>query len=100
MYLSVDELKRFCNVPFTDDDLLFMELIEAAESAVEHYIGQPISTFVDENSSELDPALKTAIKYLASNFYMNREPIAYANPYKVCHTYDYLLQPFKKYVKD
>lgn len=100
MYLSIDEIRRFCNVPFNDDDLLFAELIEAAESAVAKYIGQPIATFVDKDSGELDPALRTAIKYLVSNFYENREPVSFTQAYKVCYTYDYLLQPFKKYTKD
>lgn len=99
MYLTVESVRRFLNIPFTDDDELLMELIEGAESAIEHHIGQPISTFVSEDR-ELDPGLKTAIKTLVANLYSNREPVAYGQVYKVPYTMEYLLQPYKKYTKD
>lgn len=98
MYVTVESMRRFLNIPFTDDDELLMEIIEAAESGVEQHIMQPLTNFVENN--ELDPGLKTAIKYIAANIYSNREPVAYGSVYKVPYSFEYLLQPYKKYTRE
>lgn len=99
MFVSVEEVRRFCNIPFTDDDLTLAELIESAESTVEKYMGQPLSVFIADNQ-ELDPALKLCIKSLVATWYGNREAIAYGQPHKLPLSFEFVLQPFKKYVKE
>lgn len=99
MFVTIDEVKRFLNIgDMFDDDLIIGEFIEAAEAAIEKHIEQPVITFIEDG--DLNPALKTAIKYLAAHFYMNREAVSYGQPYSVPLSYFYLLQPFKKYRKD
>lgn len=99
MFVSVEEVRRFINLPFNEDDLTLAELIESAESTVEKYMGQPLSVFIADNQ-ELDPALKLCIKSLVATWYANREAIAYGQPHKLPYSFEFVLQPFKKYVKD
>lgn len=97
-YIPVEELRRWLNLNFSEDDLLLAELIEASENVVEQQIMQPLSDLEDA-SGELPAGLKTAIKEYAATLYENREAVAYGSPNKIPYTFEYLIQPFKKYKK-
>lgn len=99
-YITIEEMRRWMNIPFTDDDLTIGEIIEGAEDAVEQHIGRKLASLQDVSTNDIPPSLKTAIKTLAANFYANRESIAYGQPYRVPYSYEYLLQPWKKYDRD
>lgn len=99
MYVTVEELRRFLNIPFCEDDLLLAELEEAAEDVLTGHLNiESLSVYEDE-TGELPAALKTAIKTITANFYQNRESIAYAQAYKVPYTLEYMIQPYKNYQK-
>ena len=100
MFVSIEELRRHLNLPFTTDDLLLAEYEEAAESVLEKHIGTSLNNYLDGPNGELNAALKLAIKTLVANFYMNREPVSFAQAYKIPYSLEYLIQGFKKYSKD
>lgn len=93
MYITVNEMKRWLNIPFNDDDLTISEMIDAAEGAVEKHINRKLSSL--EINGDIPADLKTAIKTLAANFYQNRESIAYGQPYKIPYTFEYCLTPYR-----
>ena len=98
LYVSLLEFKGQLNIveDYTGEDTYLSGLLEASQSAVEFHIQQPLSTFLKEDKG-LEPMLKHAILILASHFYANREPVAYVQPKIIPYTFEYLLQPFKKY---
>lgn len=99
MYVTVEELRRFLNIPFCEDDLLLAELEEAAEDVLTGHLNIESLTVYEDESGELPAALKTAIKTITANFYQNRESISYAQAYKVPYTLEYMIQPYKNYQK-
>lgn len=98
MYVSVDDIKRYTNVTFCSDDLLFAELEETAEQVLAGHLNVE-SLEVYEVNDDIPEALKTAIKTIVANLYSNRESIAYGQPYRIPYTLEYLIQPFKNYQK-
>lgn len=98
LYVSLLELKNQLNIveDYTREDEYLLGLLKTSQVAVEYHIHQPLSTFIDTDKA-LNPMLKHAILILASHFYANREPIAYVQPKIIPYTFEYLLQPFKKY---
>lgn len=98
LYVSLSELKKQLNIveDYTGEDTYLSGILEASQSAVEFHIQQPLSAFLKEDEG-LEPMLKHAILILASHFYANREPVAYVQPKIIPYTFEYLLQPFKKY---
>lgn len=99
MYVTVEELRRFLNIPFCEDDLLLAELEEAAEDILTGHLNIKTLQEYEDESGELPAALKTAIKTITANLYQNRESIAYAQAYKVPYTLEYMIQPYKNYQK-
>lgn len=97
-YVAIEELKRQANLAeeYSGDDAHLVFLIKVAQSSVEHDIQQPLTLFVSEDG-ELEPMLKHAVMVIANHFYQVREPIAFVQPHPIPYTYQYLLQPFKKY---
>ena len=100
-YITVEEMRRWMNIPFTDDDLTIAEMIEGAEDAVIRHLNRDsYAELVDTSTNDIPSGLKTAIRTMVANLYQNRESIAYGQPYKVPYTYEYLLQPYKKYTRE
>ena len=100
MYVSVDDMKRYMNVTFCSDDLLFAELVETAEElAAGHLNVESLEVYENENG-DIPEALKTVIKTIVANFYTNRESIAYGQPYRIPYTLEWALQPYKNYHKN
>lgn len=98
LYVSLSELKNQLNIveDYTGEDQYLQGLLETTHVAVEFHIHQPLDTFLDPDKG-LNPMLKHAILILASHFYANRDPVAYVQPKIIPYTFEYLLQPFKKY---
>lgn len=98
-YVSVEDLRRYMNISFCEDDLLFAELEESAEEILAGHLNVESLEEYEDESQELPQALKTAIKTIVANLYTNRESIAYGQPYRVPYTLEYIIQPFKNYQK-
>lgn len=97
LYVSTLDLKLQVNLveDYEGEDLLLNRLLAVAQLSVENHIQQPLENFVEDGN--LNPMLVHAILILSAHFYANREPIAYVQPRPVPYTFEYLLQPFKKY---
>lgn len=97
-YVTIEELKRQANLAeeYSGDDAHLVFLIRVAQSSVEHDIRCLLSDFVSEEEG-LEPMLKHAVLVIANHYYQVREPIAFVQPHPIPFTYQYLLQPFKKY---
>jgi len=99
MYVTVEDIRRYLNINFCQDDLMLAELEETAEQVVAGHLNvESLDVYEDENG-DIPQALKTAIKTVVANFYSNRESIAYGEPYRVPYTLEFVLQPFKNYSK-
>lgn len=99
MYVTVEDMRRYLNLPFCDDDYLLAQFIEAAEDVITAHLNvKSLSVYENENG-ELPAGLQTAIKTVAANFYQNRESISYAQNYKVAYSLEYILQCYKNYQK-
>lgn len=96
MHVTLEEVKRHLqiDVEFEGDDLYINPLIEAAEAAVANHIK---CDSLDEAFPVLPLPVKHAILLMVGNLYSNREPIAFAQSYRVPMSYDYLLGPYVKY---
>ncbi len=95
MYVTVEQLKKQCYVDSSDDDTYMEGLIEAAQTAVENDIQQPLSGL--ESGGKIPAPLMQAILLVAANLYTNREPVAFANPQPVPYTLQYLIKPYIHY---
>lgn len=99
MYVTVEDIRRYLNINFCQDDLTLAELEETAEQVVAGHLNVESLDVYEDECGDIPQALKTAIKTVVANFYSNRESIAYGEPYRVPYTLEYILQPFKKYEK-
>ena len=99
-YVEVIEIRRYLNLPFTDDDLLLAELEESAEQVLAGHLNVESLEVYEDKQQDIPQALKTAIKTLVANMYVNREPVSYGEPHKVSFSLEYLLQPYKNYTKN
>ena len=98
LYATLQMLKEQVNLveEYTGDDTKLSRLLLTAQESVEKHIQQPLSGFVNEEG-ELNPMLVHAILIIAAHWYQNSEPVAFVQPRVIPYTYEYLLQPFKKY---
>lgn len=99
MYVLVEQARAFCNLPFTDDDLLLSQLIDAAELSIEHHINRPLCTLLSPYSKHLPADLETAVLSLVATWYSNRESVTYGSPNKIPYSMEYLIQPYREYRK-
>jgi len=100
MYVTVEDMRRYLNLPFHEDDYLLGQLIESAEQVIAAHLNLDSLERYEDSNGDIPAALQTAIKSLASNFYQNREPVAYGEPHPIPYTLLYILQPFKIYEKN
>jgi uncharacterized phage protein (predicted DNA packaging) len=96
MYTDLQTLKEHLRIDVDVEDNYLLQLIDAAENAVENHIGVQLSDFVEE-SGYLPPALQQAILIMAGNLYNNRESVAYTSTYSIPMSLEYMLAQFKKY---
>ena len=99
-YVTVEDMRRYLNLPFCEDDLLLADLEEAAEQVLAGHLNTESLEVYEDSNQDIPPALTTAIKSLVANFYQNREPVAYGEPHKIPYTLEYMIQPFKNYQKN
>lgn len=99
-YVLVEDIRKYMNLPFCDDDLLLADLEESAEEVLAGHLNvKSLSVFEDENG-DIPQALKTVIKTLIATWYQNREAVSYGQPFQVPYTLLYMMQPFKNYLKN
>ena len=93
MIATIDELKYNLNIELSwnDEDAYLLNLLEVSEESVFNYL--------DKKKNEFDtiPAsIRQAVLILASQWYENRTPIAFASSNKLPYSLEFLLAPYRK----
>lgn len=97
-YTNLTDAKKHLNIEpeFTDDDSYITSLLNVAELAVSNYCND--STFSAWTDITAPVTVKQAVYFLVGNFYVNRQPVAFAQGYEIPYTFQFLLNPYKEYV--
>lgn len=93
--VNIEELKKHLNIEF-DDDNDYLSLLEmAAVRTLKNYCQSDFSTLEDDDLN----VIVHCVKILVANLYANRESIAYSSIVEVPYSFEYLLQPYVRYIK-
>ncbi len=95
MYIEADDIKKHLNIDYDEDDGYLTQLVEAAESAIERFIQQPLEKLEDENG-DIPAALKHAVRLMVGGFYANREPVAFATATEIPFGLMFLIMQYRK----
>lgn len=95
MYIDADDIKKHLNIDYDEDDGYLTQLVEAAESAIERFIQQPLEKLEDENG-DIPAALKHAVRLMVGGFYANREPVAFATATEIPFGLMFLVMQYRK----
>lgn len=95
--ITLEEAKRqlIIEADNTTDDDYITSLIEVVESAVLSHLDYTEAELI-ELHGEFPAPCKQAMLLLLSNFYANREPIAFASSNVLSFSYKYLLDLYKR----
>lgn len=98
MHVTLEEAKRHLQIDesYTGEDIYIQSIVEASEVAVADHLK---CDSLDEAfpSGVIPLPVKHAILLMAGNLYANREPVAFAQSYRVPLSYEYLLGSYIKY---
>lgn len=95
MIATIEQFKQNLNFEpdYTEEDNYLNMLLQVAEDAVFNYLDKkPIDFEVIPNP------ITFAVIILASQFYENRTPVAFAQAYKIPYSFEFLLSPYKDYI--
>lgn len=95
MYIDADDIKKHLNIDYDEDNGYLTQLVEAAESAIERFIQQPLEKLEDENG-DIPAALKHAVRLMVGGFYANREPVAFATATEIPFGLMFLIMQYRK----
>lgn len=95
MYIDAEDIKKHLNIDYDEDDGYLTQLVEAAESAIERFIQQPLEKLEDENG-DIPAALKHAVRLMVGGFYANREPVAFATATEIPFGLMFLIMQYRK----
>lgn len=95
MYIDAEDIKKHLNIDYDEDDGYLTQLVEAAESAIERFIQQPLEKLEDENG-DIPSALKHAVRLMVGGFYANREPVAFATATEIPFGLMFLIMQYRK----
>lgn len=95
MYIEADDIKKHLNIDYDEDDGYLTQLVEAAESAIERFIQQPLEKLEDENG-DIPAALKHAVRLMVGGFYANREPVSFATATEIPFGLMFLIMQYRK----
>lgn len=95
MYIDTEDIKKHLNIDYDEDDGYLTQLVEAAESAIERFIQQPLEKLEDENG-DIPAALKHAVRLMVGGFYANREPVAFATATEIPFGLMFLIMQYRK----
>lgn len=94
MYCTLTELKRHLNIEadFIGDDEYLQDLIEVTAAAIGNYCLGGLSAFT---GTTYPIEVKHAQLLLAAHYYLNRQPVAFAQGQEIPYTFQFLLNPYK-----
>lgn len=92
MIATLEQLKQNLNIEpdYTEEDTYLTMLLQVAEDAVFNYLDKK-----PENFEVIPNPIIFAVIILASQYYENRTPIAFGQPYKIPYSFEFLLSPYK-----
>ena len=95
-YTNLIDAKQHLNIEadYTDDDNYIISLLNVSELAISNYCND---TFSDYTASTAPVTLIQAVYFLTANFYVNRQPVSFAQGYQIPYTFEFLLNPYKNY---
>lgn len=95
MIATISELKYNLNIEqdYTEEDAYLLQLLEVSEQSVFNYLDK-----TKEDFTQIPSSIKHAIILLASQFYENRTPIAFASSSKIPYSFEFLLAPYRNII--
>lgn len=92
MIATLEQLKNNLNIEpdYTDEDTYLTMLLQVSEDSVFNYLDKKPSDF-----ETIPNPIIFAVIILASQFYENRTPVAFGQPYKIPYSFEFLLSPYK-----
>lgn len=95
MICNVNELKHNLNIEcdYKDEDIYLHKLLLVAEEAVFNYLGKSKNDF-----NVIPESVRYAIIMLASQWYENRTPIAFASNSKIPYSFEFILAPYRNII--
>ena len=100
MYLSLDDVKRHLYIDHNDDDKYLADLITVAEDAVKTDLNLNSLCEIEDETGMLPASVLHAMLLLIGSLYSNRESVTYGTPHTVPHSYEFLLDLNRKYIKE
>lgn len=99
MYLSLADVKRHLIIDHCDDDKYLADLITVAEDAVKTDLNLDSLCEIEDETGMLPASVLQAMLLLIGTLYANRESVTYGTPHTVPHSYEYLLDLNRQYIK-
>ena len=99
MYLSLDDVKRHLIIDHDDDNRYIADLITVAEDAVKTDLNLNSLSELEDETGMLPASVIQAMLLLIGTLYANRESVTYGTPHTVPHSYEYLLDLNRQYIK-
>ena len=100
MYLSLSDVKRHLYIDHNDDDKYLADLITVAEDAVKTDLNLNSLCEIEDETGMLPASVIQAMLLLIGTLYANRESVTYGTPHTVPHSYDFLIDLNRKYIKE
>lgn len=100
MYLTIDDVKKHLYIDHDDDNRYIADLITVAEDAVKTDLNLDSLCEIEDETGMLPASVLHAMLLLVGSLYSNRESVTYGTPHTVPHSYEYLLDLNRKYIKE
>ena len=100
MYLSLDDVKKHLYIDHNDEDRYLCDLITVAEDAVKTDLNLDSLCEIEDETGMLPASVIQAMLLLIGTLYANRESVTYGTPHTVPHSYEYLLDLNRRYIKN
>ena len=99
MYLTIDDVKKHLYIDHDDDNRYIADLITVAEDAVKTDLNLDSLCEIEDETGMLPASVIQAMLLLIGTLYANRESVTYGTPHTVPHSYDFLIDLNRKYIK-
>lgn len=99
MYLTIDDVKKHLIIDHDDDNRYIADLITVAEDAVKTDLNLNSLSELEDETGMLPASVLHAMLLLIGSLYSNRESVTYGTPHTVPHSYEYLLDLNRQYIK-
>ena len=100
MYLDLSTVKKHLYIDHCDDDKYLADLITVAEDAVKTDLNLNSLCEIEDETGMLPASVIQAMLLLIGTLYANRESVTYGTPHTVPHSYDFLIDLNRKYIKE